>query len=317
MTVLSDNEISNQFDTLIKNGDRSRIGPSSYSVVPGKLFPTGTEPNGDGKPAVDWTVPASPHARHVVRAGELIVLRSRETITMPENCCGLWLQVEPISRKGLLLVNMSLIPPGYSGALTCTFANFGKSGIALTPNEWVAKIVFLTLASRARRQGRPWVVDRYDADLTKLAYASTDTFLNISGHAADLEKAIEEGKERLTEAAKKAAEDLSTDFWKKFLVAFPIVAIAMVLLGGAHYISATLSASSIDKAAKERADRIEAEVMKQLGAVQNRPTFVYSGSAEAKALLERINELERAVQKQQPVHDPSISTSATPQPGQP
>ena len=85
----------------------------------------------------------------------------------------------------------------------------------------------------------------------------------------------------------------------------------MVLLGLLQFFTATILASNIEKVSKERADQIESEVNRQLGTLGSKPTFVYSGSAEAKASLDRINELERIVERQQQVAPPPFRSDKT------
>src|SRR5689334_22412981 len=99
MTVLSDATLNARFKSLIVGGNPQRARGCSYSFLPGKLFPTGVDDNGQGRTVVDWTSGNNPtHTQHAVRPGELILLRTLETVTMPTDCCGLWYQTDKLSR---------------------------------------------------------------------------------------------------------------------------------------------------------------------------------------------------------------------------
>lgn len=130
MTVFSDNTILAKFDQLINDGDSSRVRGCAYSFVAGKIFPSPHSDEPAHKDVLDWTtqvVGAWPGEEvYEICPGELVSMRTREAVRMPADVCGIWNQTDGLSRKGLMLVNLSAVPPGYEGHLTCTFVNFGK-----------------------------------------------------------------------------------------------------------------------------------------------------------------------------------------------
>jgi deoxycytidine triphosphate deaminase len=141
MSVLSDSEIRRRIGLgeLVPGGDLAFATECSYSFVPGSAFLAGSTdiplefPGLDGKASV------------VVRPGEMIWIRTRDSVAIPNDIVGFWWQTNTLSRKGLMLINMSMVEPGYKGDLACLFGNFGKGDVLISPRTFIAKMVFAEL----------------------------------------------------------------------------------------------------------------------------------------------------------------------------
>lgn len=299
MTVLSDSTIQQRFSQLILGGDPSRAGGCDYDFVTGKINCTGSDGKTNEQEVIDWTSkpqdswPAE--TSHLFKPGALIVLRTREVIKMPPDCCGLWYQTDALSRQGLLLVNMSIIPPGYEGPLTCTFVNFGKNSISISPDTRIAKVLFLPLDKVATRQSKIQIEREYDRKLLELARGSPATFLQMSDHTKKIESIITEGKKEIADHGKSISNALGNEAVKRILIAAPLVAIVIALLAASQWFASNYLSNNVERLAKERADQIEERINVQLQKIGNKPVIVYSGSAETKMLLDRINSLENEV----------------------
>jgi deoxycytidine triphosphate deaminase len=323
-SVLSDRTIAAKLTTLLEHADAAHAKHAGYECRPGKLYPT-DEKHG-GKP-IDWTDSSKlePEEAYSMKPGELLLLRTREKVRMDADLCGLWSQLDRNSRQGLLLVNQTIVPPGYEGFLTCTFVNFANRPIVLRPSLPVARLVFLRL-DQPTNQSRIVVEDNdYDQKMSNLALEAPSTFLAIAERSAELKAIVESGTKALTDTkttlvttstselatavttAKgelaKAAEDAKTTFQTDLKgvakIAGPwalaVIALLAAAQTGANWLSTRFS-PDINRIAEERATQLEKKISDQLATFGDKPVFVYSGSAEAKALADRLVTLEKQIE---------------------
>ena len=52
-----------------------------------------------------------------------------------------------LSRQGVLLLNISLVEPGYEGYLTTVLVNFGNKNVVISPTTTIAKVAFFIPSS--------------------------------------------------------------------------------------------------------------------------------------------------------------------------
>jgi deoxycytidine triphosphate deaminase len=264
MSVLSDSEIRTRMagGQLVVGGDPARASECSYSFVSGAAFLAGSTDAAKAFPGPDGTTEV------VVLPGQMIWIRTLERVAIPTDIVGLWWQTNTLSKKGLMLVNMSMIEPGYEGDLACLFVNFGKSRIAIGPATIIAKMVFLRISGETLhpflpRMDRP----RYDAALRELAIDQPTTFLDVGDLSVNLgkekeaalaaikaeaasirdqtEKIIAEMEGELKVRAKTAIEDARTAAVKGFANDIPrtllqysgLAAGALALLTAATYVA--------------------------------------------------------------------------------
>lgn len=313
--VLSDATIQEQLAVLIDTGTATNAKEAGYEFLPGKLYPTGDEHQ--GKP-IDWTDPAciKPETSYAVDRGELILVRTKERVRMPKNMCGLWSPLDRNSRQGLLLVNMSVVPPGYDGFLTCTFVNFGNRSLLLKPTQPIARILFFRLDREAIKTGVTVESGDYDRRMSELARDAPSTFLAINERTAELEnivstansgfkastdRLVSDAKDELAKAVRVANDSMQKDAKGLFASAWPWALLAIGLLTAAqtagNWVSANFLSDNIDRLAKQRADQIEAKINDQLKSVGGKPVFVYEGTPEAKAMAEKLAAIERQLKE--------------------
>ncbi len=315
MTVFCDSTILAKFDELIRNGDSRRTKGCAYSFVAGKIFPS-PQPNSlIQKGIIDWTIHAEKEwpgeEVYEVCPGELVTLRTREIVNMPIDVCGIWNQTDALSRKGLLLVNISTVPPGYQGHLTCTFVNFGMSRVRIQPGTRVAKLMFLSLDCATSSPSKPWETQVYDSSMSAMASEFPATFLGISEQSRKLEELVATGVSKIASATENLKLDAikqlnasmddacanfkasaTSDTRSVVLKAFPLALTAILFLAIAQWGATKILTENVEAVSKARADQIEEKIDKQLDSVRSKPVFVYSGSEESKALLERMKALE-------------------------
>lgn len=180
MSVLSDGEIRDLIANvqMIQGAADHNIFACSYQFRPGVIVSTGTEVPGGC--TYDWTGSTTAEDIYRVQPGELVWVRTIESVSMPTDICAFWWQTNRLSRQGLMLVNMSMVEPGYQGPLACLFVNFGKQPVTLDPDTVIAKLVFNRLGVPAQTP-----LDRhetrlsYDRGLIRAAMDAPVTFLDV------------------------------------------------------------------------------------------------------------------------------------------
>lgn len=206
MTILSDKAIQDLIakNMLIAGGDPQAARYGSYRFTAAKIFHGG----GDGA-----TVDFSGDADHdVIEPGEFVWIRMKELIKLPDDICAFWWQTNHLSRKGLLLMNMSVIEPGYEGPLSCLFVNFSKAHVVLHPGTTLAKVVFLKLDADVTTPSRKVglsaeAVRRYDASVKSDAVQRPSRFFRL----AEIFQQMETERERTIAQFEKEADELLTE----------------------------------------------------------------------------------------------------------
>jgi deoxycytidine triphosphate deaminase len=210
MTVLSDTTIAGEMahGLLIERGDPTQIGACSYQFRPGKIF-TG----GEAAQIIDWMTPPA-NAVFVIKPGAMVWVRMRERVKLPNNVCATWWQTHTLSKKGIMLINSSVVDPGYEGELACLFVNFGKVSVPISPSTIIAKLLFHNMD---RSVATPYTYrisdEKYDDDLYEVALSGPLSFLNV----ADLSTELVVQKEKIL---KDIAEDAPKRVRRAFVWAF-------------------------------------------------------------------------------------------------
>ena len=209
--ILSDTSIAAGLANgrFIEGGDQAFVGPCSYQFRAGKIF-TGGEPVN----IVDWTVPPA-NAVFVIKPGAMVWIRMRERVSLPNNVCATWWQTNTLSKKGIMLINMSVVDPGYQGQLACLFVNFGKVSVPINPGTTVAKLLFHVIDHDVAHPFTGRTPDPlYDDDLYAVALAGPSSFLNVSQLSTEL---IVQKEKILTDIADEAPKRVRRAFVWAFL----------------------------------------------------------------------------------------------------
>jgi deoxycytidine triphosphate deaminase len=223
MGVLSDVEIRERLAAggLVVGGDPANVDACSYEFRAGMIVKTGVDPE---SALLDWTQEDAATAVYTVAPGALVWVRTRESVRIPDDLCAFWWQTNRLSRRGLMLVNMTMVEPGYHGPLACLFANFGRQTVEIDRDTVVARLVFFDLN---RGADKPFVTTQsqpeYDRALVASATAAPRQFLDletlsgsVARQLADAEATLLRRRDdlaaELTKAANKAREDASAAF---------------------------------------------------------------------------------------------------------
>jgi dUTPase len=201
MPVLSDGTIRGEIQAgrLITGGDLTQAVHCCYEFSADVLF------RGAGK----RPEPASPDGLTIGPA-ELVWVRAKEKIAVPADRVGVWMQTQTLSRQGLLLLNTSLIEPGYEGPLTAVFVNFGARHVVINPTTKIAKVLFLTLDQQALVTVPSGHQPDYDAAILQTSANAPGTFLQIEQMLPRLERETETRLGQI-DAQLRAAQALSEE----------------------------------------------------------------------------------------------------------
>lgn len=116
----------------------------------------------------------------VIKPSETLVMLTKETIHLPLNIYATYSQLNGLARLGLMLINVSIIEPGYEGRLSCYLVNFSKENAILYPDDDVAKICFHELTGTPQRPAPLTISDSdYQKALVRSAQRYPVSFMDI------------------------------------------------------------------------------------------------------------------------------------------
>jgi deoxycytidine triphosphate deaminase len=191
--VLSDSEIKIRVtkDKLLELHDPGKIKYCGYELTLGSVVEPKTGdlvsltggPKGWVRGVRNWIAGSSNAARcFVLEPADTMIIVTREVLNMPKDLCATYGQLNRLANHGLMILNTSVVEPGYSGPLSCVLVNFSSQRLSLVPGESIAKLNFHTL------QGLPdsfypgkFDHDTYEQLASQNATCLPRSLLDISG----------------------------------------------------------------------------------------------------------------------------------------
>lgn len=199
-------------DLLVLGGDKAEAVGAAYRFHPHVVIPGGGHKkiyllNPGPRPP---SLPAYAFVQHayVVEPRSLVWVRMLETVKLPADVCAFWWQTNTLSRKGLMLVNMSLVEPNYEGPLACLFVNFGDRPIRISPAQTVARLVFHQLDDTAVSSPGTFSTLKYDDGLADVAVGGSSSFLSLNDYRMEFQEARREAEQALLQEQEKALATL-------------------------------------------------------------------------------------------------------------
>jgi len=124
---------------------------------------------------------------YLLKPSEVIMIKSKEKFNIPDELTASYTASFSISSKGILLINASMIEPGYSGYLSAVLLNFSAQPISISLDQQIAKVNFFKL-DQSSVPMIPEIIDdiKYINNLKENATRYHKSFLNVLG----LEKSI-------------------------------------------------------------------------------------------------------------------------------
>jgi dUTPase/cell division protein FtsB len=169
MAVLSDGTIRERLSSFVPNGNKDDANHCAYEFTAAKVF----------KGSAAAPVIISGDITVMVEPTELVWVRAKEEINVPDNCVGMWVPTQTLSKKGLLLLNQSLVEPGYVGPLHAVFVNFGRTRVAINSATKIAKVIFFELDKSAESLVK-FDTSAYDNLILEISANAPDSFLQLS-----------------------------------------------------------------------------------------------------------------------------------------
>lgn len=199
MTVLSDKTIKEKMsrNELVPKGNLNSAEFCSYEFTAAVMLRGGS---GCFEPIDELGTEIKP--------AELVWIKAHEEISVPLNMVGLWIQTQTLSRQGLLLLNISLIEPGYQGPLSAVLVNFGSNKVTVSKDTKIAKVAFLLLDGDATKPVGKWDSSVYGAKLREMVASSPNTFLQLRSFEQKAENILEEMNRKVEERANEVVKDV-------------------------------------------------------------------------------------------------------------
>lgn len=188
-----------QQSNLIENFDEECLRNSSYRLRVGKLIKPGGTNVLDFEEQVEsqgwfgkfWkkiaeSIPLDKTSkgfkivndRYELKPNELVIFQTREKIRMPLNLSASYAALDSIAKQGILLINASMVEPGYEGYLSGVLLNFSSRSFFISPNMEIVKISFSEVTGEVMDKLHERI-DDYTGQLQIKAQNYTQTFLNI------------------------------------------------------------------------------------------------------------------------------------------
>jgi deoxycytidine triphosphate deaminase/cell division protein FtsB len=193
--VLPNSEIDEliRSHNLLETCDRTNIRNSSYILRAGSAF----QPETGQEKLLDQVTGLKKAHVWEIGPSETLIVKTKEKVRMPPMLCATYAPLYRLSSQGVMLLNASIVEPGYVGHLSCFLVNFSSQSISFREGDPIAKIIFHVVAPAPTDMQEEVIADRlYDANLSVSAKKFHKSFLDITG--------IEE------RAAAKAKEEVKT-----------------------------------------------------------------------------------------------------------
>ena len=116
--------------------------------------------------------------RYELKPNELVIFQTREKIRMPLNVSASYAALDSVAKQGVLLINASMVEPGYEGFLSGVLLNFSSKTFFITPNMEIVKISFSEVTGEVQDKLHERI-DDYTEQLQIKAQNYTQTFLDI------------------------------------------------------------------------------------------------------------------------------------------
>jgi deoxycytidine triphosphate deaminase len=178
--ILSDTEIQRRINQqrLISDYDQDNIQNCAYTLRTGQVF----QPETGQEEILGMTSGSTGSVVWEIGPSETLVVMTRERVNIPADVCATYAPLHRLAQQGVMLLNASLVEPGYEGPLSCFLVNFSSERISLGPNEAIAKITFHTLnATPGQLRPQTITVAEYRKGLAKHAKKFHKSFMDVTG----------------------------------------------------------------------------------------------------------------------------------------
>jgi deoxycytidine triphosphate deaminase len=111
---------------------------------------------------------------------ETFIIMTCERVKIPWDLVGQYGQLFRLAQQGLILMNTSIVEPGYDGPLSCVVVNLSRDNITIEAESEIAKLTFERLSTAPLVQKpQPFATDRYISALAAAAVKLPKSFMGI------------------------------------------------------------------------------------------------------------------------------------------
>jgi len=157
----------------------ARIKAGSLDLTIGAIFIPGSEKGKLGSAE-------NPRENVSLQQGATAIVRTCETLNVPDNFGGIAFPPARLSLKGLLTTNPGHLDPGYSGHLHLTLINMGEQPISLSKGDRVVRVLFYEMTQAASNPFRS--SPEYSPINEELLHSLSHDFLGIDKRTARVAK---------------------------------------------------------------------------------------------------------------------------------
>ncbi len=159
---------------LVKNGRFDNIKSCYYSLTIEKVF----FPDKSHAPLKRANCPTDYICTEHMG---IVWVRMKEILSLPDNICGLLFQTNHFSKKGLSILNLTAVSPGYNGPITFIAVNLSGKKLHINWTDEVARIFFSKLSSKTETPStqRNDDTEKYDREISEIISDRENSFLDI------------------------------------------------------------------------------------------------------------------------------------------
>ncbi len=178
--VLRDKDIEHCISTdgLIENADiENNLRNCAYLLRVGEIIDPET---GEFSMTLENNIGVDSTKVYVIKPNEVVIAMTLEMVKMPPWLSATYSPLDRLAKKGVMLLNPSVVEPGYRGPLSCVMLNFSSVNVTLNQGDPLVKISFQKLTA-APDSLRPldFSRDEYRCLLSKQATSYKRTFLDV------------------------------------------------------------------------------------------------------------------------------------------
>lgn len=197
--ILNDAEIRKRCDTrgLIIPCSNEHLRHCGYTLSVGSVF----IPETGERFAFSKTNGANQILAYDLKPSETVVVMTKESVRIPNDLMASFGAINRRASDGVMLINGSIVEPGYSGPLSCHLVNFSSQNVSLAEGDPIGKLWFHQLmAEPAELTTQSQTLKAYSTQLCQKAQKYPRTFVSIASKLEEAQKIKDDAVEEATRA---------------------------------------------------------------------------------------------------------------------
>lgn len=194
---------------------------------------------------------------HDLAVGSSVVVTTAEQIRMPKNLAGLLVAPARITRRGVMVLDVGHVDPGFEGSLSFTLINMGRHAMPLRRNLTVATMLLIQL-------NQPCEMGLMEQKGNQPYETKTDDRNHLASDFLSIEQRAKEA------ACKEARRALGKSGWRYALIsvflpitlgiAFAFITYSLQIAGRLSSLEGQVSRISTDSKINQKLNNLETQV---------------------------------------------------------